>query len=477
MGAASPRTAVRPGVAAGHPATAEAGIRVLALGGSAADAAVAATLTSCVAESIFTGLGGGGFVTYYEASTGKVTCLDFFCAEPGLSGDRKQGPMTPVAIRFGQVPIPYEIGGPSVGVPGVPAGCDEIHRRWGRLPWAKVVAPSIEAARSGTIMQASHVRVLLSIIEAMVLDQGADAYTPGGRLIGEGSLLCHPGLADALELLAIHRSGVFYEGMLGELTVDTVRAGGGALGMTDLTAYRVIEREVADAELAGNLVLGRVDLNRTIPTLRALPDSMCRLSSADRLIALAGTLGAARVGRDEPLGNTTNVTAVDADGNACVVTTTLGLGAGAWLPGYGVHLNSMRGEGELNDGDIQPGDRISSMMCPLIVLDPDSRLRLALGSAGGSRIRTALLATLVNVLVEELTVPAAVQAPRLHAIDDLVHLELDFPAGGEAALAAAGFTVNRWTTPTHYFGGVSAVGRAGAAGDHRRGGAAHLLPC
>src|SRR5688500_7180332 len=133
MRAGLPGKAVPAGVAAGHPATTEVGLRVLGMGGTAADAAVAATFAACAAETIFTGLAGGGFATYFEASTGQVTCLDFFCAEPGLDGDRKPGPMKPIAVRFGTVAVPYEIGGASVAVPGIPAGCGEIHRRWGRL--------------------------------------------------------------------------------------------------------------------------------------------------------------------------------------------------------------------------------------------------------------------------------------------------------------------------------------------------------
>ncbi len=66
------------GVAAGHPATVEVGLRLLAAGGSAADAAVGAVLTSCVAETILTGIAGGGYATYYYAASGTVSCLDFF---------------------------------------------------------------------------------------------------------------------------------------------------------------------------------------------------------------------------------------------------------------------------------------------------------------------------------------------------------------------------------------------------------------
>jgi gamma-glutamyltranspeptidase/glutathione hydrolase len=78
------------GVAAAHPATVDAGIQVLRDGGTAADAAVAGVFASCVAESIFTGLGGGGFATYFDAGTGRATSLDFFCAVPGLDGGRRR---------------------------------------------------------------------------------------------------------------------------------------------------------------------------------------------------------------------------------------------------------------------------------------------------------------------------------------------------------------------------------------------------
>src|SRR5258708_35288122 len=86
------------GIAAGHPATTEVGLRVLDAGGSAADAAVAAMLASCVAESVLTGLGGGGFATYYDAATRTTTCLDFFCAVPGLDGDAVARAMTPIPV-------------------------------------------------------------------------------------------------------------------------------------------------------------------------------------------------------------------------------------------------------------------------------------------------------------------------------------------------------------------------------------------
>jgi gamma-glutamyltranspeptidase / glutathione hydrolase len=463
---------VPPGVAAGHPATTDVGIQVLRMGGTAADAAVAATLAACAAETIFVGLTGGGFVTYYEAATGEVTCLDFFCAVPGLDGT-VAGPMHPIAVRFGDVPIPYEIGGASAAVPGLTAGCGEIHKRWGRLPWADVVGPAQGLARDGVPMVDAQARCIPMLVEAMLRDQGGPAYAPGGTPLVAGERLFHRGLGDAYELLAKHGPATLYDGELGRLMIEAVRNDGGAMSLTDLAAYRVIEREVLHADFSELRVFGRNDLNQTIATIDSLPESFPSLPLDERAVQLAKTISG---GAPDGLGDTTNITAVDADGNACVITATLGLGAGVWLPGYGVHLNSMLGEGELMTCEPIAGERIGSMMCPLVVLDSDGILRIALGSAGASRIRSALMQTLINVVVDKMPMRDAVHAPRLHAVDGLVHVEPGFPEEQSQAIAEAGFEVNRWTHRYHhYFGGVSAVGFGGCGADPRRDGHAALL--
>jgi len=221
---------VAAGVAASHPATARAGLQVLRDGGTAADAAVAAVLACCVAETIFTGLGGGGFATYFEAATGTVTCLDFFVAVPGLDGDREPGPMISVDVFFGGLPQVYSIGGASVAVPGVPAGCGEVHRRWGRLPWSEVVAPASALAKAGVPIPDAHARTLESCAPALAWGEGAAVYTPKGRNLVDGELLFHPGLATALDALAVVGPSIFYTGDFAPILVDTVRAAGGALG-------------------------------------------------------------------------------------------------------------------------------------------------------------------------------------------------------------------------------------------------------
>jgi gamma-glutamyltranspeptidase/glutathione hydrolase len=169
-------------------------------------------------------------------------------------------------------------------------------------------------------------------------------------------------------------------------------------------------------------------------------------------------------------GHTTNLVAVDAEGNACVLTTSLGLGSGDWLPGLDLHLNSMLGETDLVRQPLRPGERMGSMMAPTLVLD-DAGLELAIGSAGGTRLRTALVTVLQAVLDEDEEPQAAIDRPRFHLAGNVLNAEPGVDEAFLASVEAAGTTVRRWEERHHYFGGVSAVGRRGAGADVRRSGA------
>ena len=174
-------------------------------------------------------------------------------------------------------------------------------------------------------------------------------------------------------------------------------------------------------------------------------------------------------------GHTTNLTVVDGDGNACVLTTSLGLGSGDWVPGLDLHLNSMLGETDLVRGALVPGTRMESMMAPTFALDGDG-LELALGAAGGTRLRTALVGVLGSVLHGRLEVQAAIDRPRFHPAGDVVNAENGVDETWLQQLEAAGRPVRRWAGRHHYFGGVSAVGRSSSGADPRRSGLALQVP-
>jgi len=163
------------------------------------------------------------------------------------------------------------------------------------------------------------------------------------------------------------------------------------------------------------------------------------------------------------------VTVADADGSACVVTTSLGLGTGDFLPGYDLHLNSMLGEVDLHRVPLEPGSRMESMMAPSIALDEDG-VALAIGSAGGTRLRTALVGVTAGILDEGLEPVEAVSRPRFHPVGQLINAEPGVDEEALNRLERTGRSVRRWPSQHHYFGGVSAIGRRGAAGDPRRSG-------
>ena len=459
------------GIAAGHPATADAGIQVLQAGGSAADAAVAASLASCVAETVMTGLLGGGHAIYYEPGHDPeaVQVLDFFVAVPGLDGPAGGAEMVELQVPFGVEIVHYAVGIASCGVPGVPAGLRRLWESHGRLPWARLVQPALGLARAGVPMPPAHVACLEMLAPVMTMREGERIYKPDGRLLRPGERLHQPGLVDALETIAREGAETMYCGTLAAALLSLMDERGGLVTRSDLEAYEPLVSPASSTRFGGLVVLTRDALNSPLEAFERIRPG--EAASSDRASSLVRVLA----GDDAP-GHTTNITAVDADGNACVLTTSLGLGSGDWLPGYDLHLNSMLGEADLLTGELAPGARMASMMAPTLVLDGADELQLAIGAAGGTRLRSALVQVALGVLDEGLGPSEAVERPRLHPAGQLVHVEPGWPDDVRRALASAGYELRAWPARHHYFGGVSLITPSGAAGDPRRSGAARTLP-
>ncbi len=454
---------LRAAVAAGHPATTRAGIEILEAGGSAADAAVAACLASCVAETVMTGLLGGGHAIYWDAAAGRAVNVDCFCAVPGGTG----GELLELEVPFGAELVRYAVGAASCAVPGVPAGLDLLWREHGRLPWAELCAPALRLARDGVPMPAQHVACLAMLEPVMTMREGARIYAPAGRLLRDGERLDQPGLVPALELLAEEGAAAVYTGSIAEVLLDLMTERGGLVTRDDLEEYRAIASEPVEAPYAGARFLTRGGMAGVAEVLLTLP----RLGDEPgRTLALVDALEAER----GPGTHTTNLVTADADGNACVLTTSLGLGSGDWLPGLDLHLNSMLGETDLLVGALEPGRRMQSMMAPSLALAGDG-IALAIGSAGGTRLRTALVGVAAAILDEGLDPQAAVDRPRVHRAGAVVNAEPGADEDALAALERRGLTVRRWPERHHYFGGVSLISASGPAADPRRSGASASL--
>ena len=290
-------------------------------------------------------------------------------------------------VPFGVEVVHYAVGVASCGVPGVPAGLGALWEHAGRLPWPRLVEPALRLARTGVLMPPAHAACLEMLAPVMTMHEGGRIYAPEGRLLRPWERLHQPGLAAALETLAREGAATVYRGTLADALIALMEERDGAVTRTDLEAYRPLVSNppgVATTR-SGLLFMSRRGLNAPLDVLARAPTE--RVSPGKRALWLVRAL----VGDDSP-GHTTNVTVVDRDENACVVTTSLGLGSGDWLPGYDLHLNSMLGEADLLTGELAPGERLASMMAPTVALDERGGLgvrpqaRAAAGAEGSGLV-------------------------------------------------------------------------------------------
>jgi gamma-glutamyltranspeptidase/glutathione hydrolase len=502
---------MRGAVAAGHRLTAQAGADVLAEGGNAVDACIAAGFVSWVAESPLTGPAAGGFMLVHRARDLTDRLLDFFVAVPGRGlGDHAAAEMETVDVAFDQdTSQVFRIGAASCGVPGTIAGMEHAHKTYGTVPWARLLEPAIRAAREG--VELTRPQAYLHAILDLILrhDQsGRKIYGRGGTRLVAGDRLVQPELAQTLELLAAEGASTFYDGELARSLVRHVREHGGTITEEDLRSYRVIRRRpirvgFCDHEFVTNpppssggvligyglLLLDRAGVGgppgsaeaiaRLIEVMReqnrvregAFVSELFRGGLPQRLYGGRRVNEAA--GR---LGSTTHISVVDERGNAASLTASNGSGSGVIVPGTGIHLNNMLGEYDLNPlgARTQAGRRLTSMMAPSLVLR-GGRPRLVVGSAGSVRLRGAILQIVVNVAVHGLPVDEAIERPRVHLEEPHVHCEGGADAQELDRLAARGYELVRWRRRNLYFGGASGVelredGTLAAAGDPRRGG-------
>jgi gamma-glutamyltranspeptidase/glutathione hydrolase len=169
-----------------------------------------------------------------------------------------------------------------------------------------------------------------------------------------GERLSQPGLVRALELLADEGAGSVYDGTIARSLLELMRERGGLVTGRDLEEYAAAWSDPIEVAWQGRRVLTRRGLSGVPETLARFPH-LRGLGARDRVVALVNCLD----GTAGPETHTTNLVAVDADGNACVLTTSLGLGSGDWLPGLDLHLNSMLGETDLVREPLRPGERMA----------------------------------------------------------------------------------------------------------------------
>lgn len=513
-------------VAAGHPATAEAGAHILKDGGNAVDAAIASVCTSFIAEPVLTGAGGGGFMLLHQ---GRENLLyDGFSRMPAKRMDDLFTPdFKAVPVDFGDTVQTFHVGQASVATPSLLAMLFKAHQAHGRLPMEAVLAPAMDAARSGirlNELQASFITLLKPILTAESACRRI--HTRDDALLGEGELFTNPDLANTLEMLCHEGIREMYEGDLARAIVDAVQPGG-LLSMQDMAAEQVhLRKPLAHALFGGTLytnpppssggtlitfaakLLQKLihlypNLPHAVLISEALRETSCtrgadfddqvhKAGVADAFLAdtrissslqhlhhrLDGHAMDATSEIENRHGSTTHISVVDADGMAVSLTTSNGEGSGMVVPGTGIHLNNMLGEEDINPMGfhrLAAGSILSSMMAPSILVKRGQPV-LTLGSGGSNRLRGAILQVLSRHMICHEPIEKAVHAPRLHNEGNLLDVEPD-ALSGEARhqLLELGWQIRDWEKPSIYFGGVHAIcmnekGQLHGAGDPRRGG-------
>lgn len=453
-------------VSAAHPLAADAGAAMLAQGGNAVDAAVAAAFVLAVVEPSMSGLGGRAQILI-RTPDGAHHGIDATTQAPA-----EYDPDTAPQASYGY---------PTVGVPGVPAGLLTALEEFGSLSRATVMAPAIDHAENGFALLPGEARRQAGSAEQLAEFEGSRRY----YLRGDGSpreageLLVQEDLAATLRTLAAEGADAFYRGAIAEAMVADLQAHGSAVTLESLAAYRAERSVIVTDDYRGHDLVGlwlpsfgaitiqALNLLETLPAadldeaewaaalaeaihvayldrprqqdttdarrmtsddyaaersgLMRLPDGIDRLPdvASGHTTEPATTEFAGLDARPtvlppawlEEVGHTTHLTAADGEGWVVSLTQSLGptMGSRVATPGLGFLYAATLG-GYL--GRMEPGERARSHISPFM-LERGGQPFLALGAAGGGRIPTAIVAVVSRIVDRGMTLAEALQAPRV----------------------------------------------------------------
>ena len=452
------------------------GVDVLKKGGNAIDAAVAVGYALAVTYPAAGNLGGGGFMTLQLAG-GRKTFIDF----------REKAPLAATASMYldasgNVIPDLSTRGHLAVAVPGTVSGLEYAREKYGTLPRAQLIAPSIALAERGFVLAQGDVDMLREGTDDFRKDAATAAiFLSRNEPYSAGATLRQKDLARTL--LNISRRGVagFYQGETGAALVAASKAGKGILTQADLDAYQTRELAPVECDYRGKHIIaapppssGGIVLCEMLNILEGYPLRDYGYGSARAVHFEIEAMRRAYVDRNHLLGDpafvknpieqlldkryaatirskvdpqragissqikpgiearegvhTTHYSIADRFGNAVAVTYTLNdwFGARVTASGTGVLLNNemddftskpgvpnMYGLVQGDTNKIEPGKRPLSSMTPTIITR-DGKPWMILGTPGGSRIITAVMLTMLNVIDYDMDIQEAVDAPRIH---------------------------------------------------------------
>lgn len=492
-----PVSASRGVVCCNHPIASSAALTMLASGGSAADAAVAAAFTLTVVEPMMIGPLGGGYVLY-RSSAGVFEALDNYATGPGLAREdmyQLEAERGPLAVKERK----NEVGHLAAGVPGNIKGWWHLHQKHGRLPISQVIAPAIWYAENGYPISEYGVQAITNAQADLArFPAGATVFLAGGKPPSEGERIVNRDLAESLRLIEREGPDAVYGGAIGAALVKEMQANGGIITREDLSSYDIRERtplsgtyrgyEIVGTPLSsGGGLLNQLGLNIlenfdvpslgfgsaryfhllievfkimyadrarylgdpdfvSVPQERLLDKDYARKRAKEIDMDRAGTYSAADFSDDARSSHTTHFSVMTADGEMVSATQTLNnpFGCKVMVPGTGLFLNNNMALFDPRPGlpnSPAPGKRMLTATAATIV-QRHGQPYFSIGTPGGIRIFPSVFQGILNVIDHGMDLQEAVEAPRIWTMGRGVEVEPEVPEGVRAELEAMGHRVS-----------------------------------
>lgn len=472
-----------------------AGVELLADGGNAVDAAIAALFALTVVEPMMVGIFGAGMSTIRRID-GTHAFINNYATAPAAASPDMFRTVSDTWPDYQEVEgRANDIGPLAVGVPGSLMGWCECLEAYGTCSLSDVLQPAIRYAEHG--FRAT--QYLHEIVQRVASDiarypETAKLYLPDGRPVAPGARIVQGDYAQTLKQLAQDGPNLLYSGELGRRAVEHLQAAGGLITLDDLAAYRTVHAPVVSGRYRGYDIVGPappsaggVHIVEMLNVLAPFDLKEMGFGSTDSIHLLAEILKIGFEDRRRYLGDpdfvpvpvdklvspaladerrrlidlqrarqvetgnvsesnhTTHVTTADGDGNVVAATHTIhsAFGSKVTVPGTGVLLNNTMNIFDPHPGfanSIAPGKRMTSSMSPVIV-ERDGKPSFALGSVGGTRIFPSVLQAIVNVIDHGMSAQEAVEAPRIWTLGENLEMEQGVPSAVRSELGRRGHRV------------------------------------
>ena len=452
-------------VAGGHKDTVESASNILKEGGNAFDAAIAGVFASMSCEYLYTGAASGGAMLVKKNGF-SADIIDFFVETPPINPSKVKD-FKAINADFGDTKQEFNIGAGSVGIPGTLPGLIHIHKEYGSLPFSVLVEQAIDLSKKGCLISKNQ-EYLSEVLSPIISSSKAleSLLIKDGSLLKEGDLFINTEFASFLDQFLYEDATTFYRHEVCPLFYNSFK-GGGIIELKNLQEYTPKKRAPLELKYRGHQIFMNPEPSTGGTLINA---GLKQLSGLDVVSKqdIEGALHKIKKFKDQDMvGSTTHLSVIDKENNVASVTTTNGVGAGFTVPGTGIMPNNMLGEKHLNINGFhnwKSQQRIPSNICPTLIVDKNNNLT-TLGSAGSSRIISATMSVISNLLNNEMSLKRSISKSRIHLEGDTLHCE---PSDGHPEYKTENVVI--WEAKNMYFGGVNACSSFDSVGDERRSG-------